>query len=104
MDIQPIGESSVLDLLTLEMEGPEAFEEALVRLDCLSEAQPYLSICALFFFFMHLSHILYSIQRRRVAIRPSLTTLFSAGGGGIAGKRGGYEMDADGFYGDTFSG
>ena len=34
----------------------------------------------------------------------SLTTLFSAGDGGIAGKRGGYEMDADGFYGDTFSG
>ena len=29
---------------------------------------------------------------------------FAAGDGAIAGKRGGYEMDADGFYGDTFSG
>jgi len=26
------------------------------------------------------------------------------GHGAIAGKRGGYEMDANGFYGDTFSG
>ena len=29
---------------------------------------------------------------------------FAAGRGAIAGKRGGYEMDANGFYGDTFSG
>ena len=29
---------------------------------------------------------------------------FAAGHGPIAGKRGGYEMDANGFHGDTFSG
>ena len=29
---------------------------------------------------------------------------FAVGHGAIAGKRGGYEMDANGFYGDTFSG